>query len=45
MILAFMFSLYFLDICINMVKHLQKVPLDISINWCYMHQDAGKTNS
>ena len=40
-----MFSLYFLDPFINMVKYLQIVPLDVSINWCYLHQDAGKTYS
>ena len=38
-----MFLLYFLDI--NLVKYLQRVPLDVSINWCYLHQDAGKTYS
>ena len=26
-----------------MVKYLQRVPLDASINWRYLHQDAGKT--
>ena len=35
--------LYFLDVYKNMVKYLQKVPLDVSINWRYLHQDAGKT--
>ena len=40
-----MFLLYFLDTYINMVKYLQRVPLDISINWHYLHQDAGKTYS
>ena len=38
-----MFLLYFLDTYINMVKYLQRVPLDVSINWHYLHQDAGKT--
>ena len=38
-----MFLLYFLDTYINMAKYLQKVPLDVSINWRYLHQDAGKT--
>ena len=38
-----MFLLYFLNTCINTVKYLQKVPLDVSINWRYLHQDAGKT--
>ena len=28
-----------------MVKHLQRVPLDVSINWRYLHQDARKTYS
>ena len=40
-----MFSLYFLDTCINMVKYLQRVPFDVSLNWRYLHQDAGKTYS
>ena len=38
-----MFLLYFLDTSINMVKYLQRVPLDIFINWHYLHQDAEKT--
>ena len=38
-----MFLLYFLDTYINLVKYLQIVPLDASINWFYLHQDAGKT--
>ena len=38
-----MFLLYFLDTYINMVKCLQKVLLDVSINWRYLYQDAGKT--
>ena len=38
------FLSYFLDTYINMLKYLQRVPLDISIiNWHYLHQDAGKT--
>ena len=40
-----MFLLYFLDTYINLVKYLQRVPLDVSINWRYLHQDAGKTYS
>ena len=40
-----MFLLYFLDNYINLVKYLQRVPSDVSINWCYLHQDAGKTFS
>ena len=28
-----------------MVKYLQSVPVDVSINWRYRHQDAGKTYS
>ena len=35
--------LYFLDTYINMVKYSQKASLDVSINWRYLHQDAGKT--
>ena len=36
--------LYFLDTYINILKYLQRVPLDISsINWHCLHQDAGKT--
>ena len=30
---------------INMVKNLQRVPLDVSINWRYLHQGAGKKYS
>ena len=37
------FFWYFLDTNINMVKYLQRVSLDVSINWRYLHQDAGKT--
>ena len=40
-----MFSLNFLDIYINLVKYFQRVSLDVSINWRYLHQDAGKTYS
>ena len=25
------------------MKYLQRVPLDVFINWRYLHQDAGKT--
>ena len=28
-----------------MVKNLKRVPLDVSIHWRYLHQDAGKTYS
>ena len=28
-----------------MVKHLQRVQLDVSIHWRYLQQDAGKTYS
>ena len=28
-----------------MANKLQRVPLDVSIHWCYLHQDAGKTYS
>ena len=27
------------------VKNLQKVPLDVSIHWSYLHRNAGKTYS
>ena len=40
-----MFLFYFLDAYINLVKYLQRVPLDVSINWCYLYQDAGKKYS
>ena len=40
-----MFLLYFLDTYINLVKYLQRVPLDVSTNWRYLRQDAGKTYS
>ena len=26
-----------------MVKNLQRVSLDVSMNWCYLHQDARKS--
>ena len=39
------FSLYFLNTHINMVKYLQRFQLDVSINWRYLHQDAGKIYS
>ena len=38
-----MFLLYFWDTYINNVKCLQRVPLDVSINWLYLHQDAEKS--
>ena len=28
-----------------MANKLQRVPLDVSIHWRYLHQDAGKTYS
>ena len=28
-----------------MVKNFKRVPLDVSIHWRYLHQDAGKTYS
>ena len=37
--------MYFLDTYINMVKYLQRVPLDVSIHKRYLRQDAGKTYS
>ena len=40
-----MFLLYFLGTYTNLVKYLQRVPLDVSINLCYLHQDARKTYS
>ena len=40
-----MFLLHFSDTYINLVKYLQRVPLDVSINWCYLHQDGQKTYS
>ena len=40
-----MFLLYFLDTYMNLVKCLQRVPLDVSTDWRYLHQDAGKTYS
>ena len=38
-----MFLLYFLDAYVNMVKYLERVQLDVSMNWHCLHQDAGKT--
>ena len=40
-----MFLLYVLDTYINLVKYLQRFPSDVSINWHYLHQDAGNTYS
>ena len=44
-----MFLLYVIvfivDTYINLVKYLQRVPLDVFINWRYLHGDAGKTYS
>ena len=34
-----------LDIYTNMVKNLQKVPLDVSIHRRYLQQDTGNTYS
>ena len=44
MILAYVFII-FSDTYLKMVKYLQRVPLDVSISWCYLHQDARKTYS
>ena len=44
MILVYVF-LVFLHTYINMTKYLQRVPLDVSLNWRYVHQVAGKTYS
>ena len=38
-----MFLLYFLDTYEKIVKYLKRIPLDVSINWRYLHQDARKT--
>ena len=38
-----MFLLCFLDTYIDIAKYLQRVPLDVSINWRHLHQDAWKT--
>ena len=35
----------FLDTYINLAKYLRRVTLDVSVNWRYLHQDAGKTYS
>ena len=40
-----MFLLYILDTYIILVKYLQRPPLVVSINSCYMNHDAGKTFS
>ena len=40
-----LFLLYFLDTYIDMVKNSQRVPLDESLNWRYLHQNTGKTYS
>ena len=44
MILVYVF-LVFLHTYINVTKYLQRVPLDVSLNWHYVHQVAGKTYS
>ena len=28
-----------------MIKNLQRVALEVSIYWCYVHRDAGKAYS
>ena len=34
--------MYYLDACLHKYgQNLQRVPLDVSINWRYLHQDAG----
>ena len=38
-----MVLLFFSDTYINLVKYLPRVPLDVSINRRYLHQDGGKT--
>ena len=35
----------FLDTYLNMVKDLRRVPLDVSIQWRYLHQDTRNTYS
>ena len=40
-----MFLLHFLDTYVNLVKYLQRFPLDVSTDWRYLHQNAGKTYS
>ena len=35
MILTYVFLVFYLDTFINMVKYLQRVPMDVSINWHY----------
>ena len=40
-----MILLYFLDTYVNLVKYLQIVSFDASINWRYLDQDAAKTYS
>ena len=37
-----MFLLYFLDTYISMADYLQIFPLNVSVNFRYLHQDAGK---
>ena len=34
-----------LDTYINVVKNLQRVPLDVCIHWRCLHQDAAKIYS
>ena len=44
MILTYVF-IVFSDIYVNIVKYLQRVSLDVSINWRYLRRDAGETYS
>ena len=44
MILTYVFII-FSDTYLKMVKYLQRVPLDVSISWYYLYQDARKTYS
>ena len=44
MILTYVF-IVFSYTYVNIVKYLQRVSLDVSINWRYLRQDAGKTYS
>ena len=44
MILTYVFII-FSDTYLKMAKYLQRVPLDVSISWYYLYQDARKTYS
>ena len=43
--IVFLFLLLSQDTYINLAKYLKRVPLEVFINWHYLHQDERKTYS